>query len=226
MSWLDRIRNAFRPDAVSEDIEREMAFHVDSRAADLEKHGLTRTDAQREARRRFGRTDTHGESSRERDLIGWLESFVTDARYAMRGLRGAPGFAAVAILSLSLGIGANTAIFTMLNVAMFKTLPVPNPEELVELRPIGTVTMKGPSFSQRAFEVLRERQDVFSNVFAYGSTGSGDLSTGGEMRSIPVGLVTGGFFATLGVRPAVGRLLSDADDKPGCGGSVVLTHSF
>ena len=226
MSWLDRLRNAFRPDAVSEDIEREMAFHLESRAADLEKHGLTRTEAEREARRRFGRTDAHGESTRERDLIGWLESFITDARYALRGLRGAPGFAAVAILSLSLGIGANTAIFTMLNVAMFKTLPVPNPEELVELRPIGTVTMKGPSFSPRAWEVLRERQDVFSNVFAYGSTGSGDLSTGGEMRSIPVGLVTGGFFATLGVRPAVGRLLSDADDKPGCGGTVVLTHTF
>jgi putative ABC transport system permease protein len=226
MSWLDRLRNAFRPDAVSEDIEREMAFHLNARAADLERHGMTSDAARAEARRRFGRTEHHGEETRDRDLFGWLESLVTDARYAMRGLRGAPGFAAVAILSLSLGIGANTAIFTMLNVAMFKTLPVPNPEELVELRPIGTVTMKGPSFSPRAFEVLRERQDVFSNVFAYGSTGSGDLSTGGEMRSIPVGLVTGGFFATLGVRPAVGRLLSDADDKPGCGGSVVLTHSF
>jgi hypothetical protein len=180
VSWLDRIRNAFRPDAVSEDIEREMAFHLESRAADLEKHGLTRTEAEREARRRFGRTDAHGESTRERDLVGWLESLVADTRYAIRGLRGAPGFAAVAILSLSLGIGANTAIFTMLNVAMFKTLPVAYPEELVALAPTGVVnTMRGraESFSTAGWQVIRDRQDVFSGVFAYGSTGSGDLST-------------------------------------------------
>ena len=226
MSWLDRVRNAFRPDVVSEDIEREMAFHIAARAEDLQKHGLTPSEAAREARRMFGKTDTHGESTRERDLVGWLESIVTDARYAIRGLRGAPGFAAVAILSLSLGIGANTAIFTMLNVAMFKTLPYPSPDELVEVRLAGGDPTRLPSFHARAWEVLRDNQDVFSGVFAYGSTGSGDLSTGGEMRPVPVGLVTGEFFSTLGVHPAAGRLLTNADDTPGCAGGVVLTHSF
>jgi putative ABC transport system permease protein len=227
MSWLTRLRNVFRSDALSEDIDRELAFHLAQRTDDLVAHGMAPDVARREARRRFGNVGMQKEDVRGRDLLVWLETMIADARYAIRGLRAAPGFAGVAVLSLALGIGANTAIFTLVNVAMFKPLPVSHPEELVELTISGGEPSKGGnSFSRRMWEQLRDRQDVFAGAFAYGSTGSGDLSTGGEMRPIPVGLVTGGFFSTLGVQPAAGRLLVDADDRPGCSGVVVLTHAF
>jgi predicted permease len=164
-----------------------------------------------------------------KQTFAWIDTAAADARYAVRGLRAAPAFTAVVILSLALGIGANTAIFTLINVAMLKPLPVSHPEELVQLTTSGGEPSKGPSpfsFSQAMWERIRDEQDVFAGVIAYGSTGSGDLSTGGESRPIPVGLVSGGFFATLGVRPVVGRMLVDADDQPGCAGVAVLTHAF
>jgi putative ABC transport system permease protein len=227
MSWLTRLRNVFRPDQVSAELDREMTFHIAERAEALEAQGMDPDAARLEARRRFGNYGQQKESTRERDLLVWLDTLLADLRYAVRALIKAPGFAAVAIVSLALGIGANTAIFTLLNIAMFKPLPVSHPEELVELTISGGPASKGPArFSQRLWEELRDRQDIFAGVLAYGSTGSADLSTGGEARPIAVGLVTGGFFSTLGVRAVSGRTLVDADDRPGCGGVAVLTHGF
>ena len=227
MSLFTRIRDAFRPEALSEDVEREMAFHLQQRADELVARGMSPDLARAEARRLFGNATGHQENTRDRDVVGWLESLVADARYAMRGLRAAPGFAAITIASLALGIGANTAIFTLVNVAMFKALPVPQPEELVSLQIYdGADRAKPVSFNGAAWDVVRAQQDVFSSVFAFGSTGQGDLSVGGESRPTSVGLVSGAFFSTLGVRPAVGRLLVDADDVAGCSGTAVLTHRF
>ena len=226
-SWITRLRNVFRADAVGDEIDREMAFHLAERAAALERSGMDATAARQEARRRFGNPGLQRETIREQDLSTWFESVLFDLRHAARGFRATPAFTAVVVLSLALGIGANTAIFSFVDVAMFRTLPVRAPEELVEITASGTGDGKSSSsFSQQTWEALRDRQDVLSGVFAYGSTGSGDLSTGGESRPIAVGLVTGRFFSVLGVAPAAGRLLDENDDVPGCAGVVVLTHPF
>src|SRR5262245_52929204 len=127
-----------------------------------------------------------------------LADLWQDLRYGARVLVKNPGFTAIVVLTLALGIGANTAIFTLINVVMLKSLPVSRPDELVVLTPNGGEASKGRQFiGQALWEQIRDQQDVFSGVCAYGSTGGADFSAGGEVRQASVGLVTGDFFSTL-----------------------------
>ncbi len=148
------------------------------------------------------------------------DAILQDVRYALRALRSSPGFAAVAILSLALGIGANTAIFSLINSVILKTLPVAHPEQLIQ------VTMgKTPSFTNPIWEQVRDRQDVFSGVFAYGG-GRFNLAAGGEARYAQGSFASGQFFDTLGLHAQVGRTFTTADDKRGCPGTAVLSYGF
>src|SRR5262245_6541882 len=149
-----------------------------------------------------------------------------DLRFGARMLVKKAGFTLIVVITLALGIGANTAIFTLINVVMLKSLPVSHPEELVMLTRSGGDSKNPSSFSQALWEQIRDHQDVFSEVCAYGSTSGADLSAGGEARPVGVGLVSGGFFSTLGARPALGRTLTDADDQRGCSPVAVITHAF
>ena len=147
---------------------------------------------------------------------------MSDFRFALRGLIRTPGFTLVAVLSLALGIGANTAIFSLIDAVMLRALPVPEPDELA------LVTFGDQQPSQVTipiWEELRERQDVFSGTFAYAEE-TFDGAGGGESRPIAGNLVSGDFFSTLGLTPAAGRLLSMADDQPGCAATAVLGHGF
>jgi predicted permease len=220
MSWFDRLRNHSRDDELSRDIDREMAFHLAERADDLAASGMDPARARLEARRRFGNVGRQKEHARERDLFVWLDVTLADLRYAVRSLRSAPAFALIAILSLGLGIGANTAIFSILNAVMLKSLPVDHPEELVAVERDGS-----DEFTNPLWEAIRDRQDMFSGAFAFGDVAFG-LGNGGEARTVQAAWVTGDFFSTLGVRPAVGRLIVRADDVRGCPGVVVLGHGF
>jgi putative ABC transport system permease protein len=220
MSWLTRIRNVFRSNALSRDIDREMAFHIAERTDQLAASGMPPEDARREARRRFGNYGLLKEHTRERDLATWLDSLIADVRYALRGFRAARGFALVAILSLALGIGANTAIFSLINAVVLKSLPVSHPEELV------SVTRDSvPQFTNPLWEQIRDRQDMFAGVFAHGETDF-NLADGGEARRAAASWVSGDFFRTLGVRTTVGRPIVREDDHRGCAAVVVLSHAF
>ncbi len=150
----------------------------------------------------------------------WLEDSLQDIRYGVRQLRRSPGFTLVAVLSLALGIGANTAIFTLINVAMLKSLPVSHPEELVML-----TQNEGTSLTHAQWEQIRDRQDVFTGVFAYAS-GQIELSDGGESHPVPIAFVSGNFFPALDVRPAAGRTFKGADDHDGCPSIAVISHAF
>jgi putative ABC transport system permease protein len=147
---------------------------------------------------------------------------LQDVRYALRALRSSPGFAATAILSLALGIGANTAIFSLINAVILKTLPVSHPEQLVEL---GMKTEGGLSFTNPIWEQVRDRQDVFSGAFAYSPIRL-NLAVGGEVRNANTSWVSGDFFRTLGVNPLLGRTIAEADDKRGCPVIGVLSYDF
>ena len=149
-----------------------------------------------------------------------LDALRQDVRYTLRQLRRSKGFAAVAVLSLALGIGANTAIFSLIDAVMLKSVPVSHPEELLQ------VTMATPQFfSNPMWEAIRDRQDVLADVMAYGRWGM-DLSAGGEVRLANGAFVSGRYFDTLGVRAVVGRVLSASDDWRGCPGAAVLTYGF
>ena len=149
-----------------------------------------------------------------------LDALLQDLRYAFRALRSSPGFTAVAVLSLGLGIGANTAIFSLINVFLLKSLPVERPEELQKIL-IG----KNGSFTNPIWEELRNRQDIFSGVFASSSTRF-NLAPGGEARYAQGEWASGDYFATLGVRAVLGRTFTPADDRRGCAGGAVLGYDF
>jgi len=149
-----------------------------------------------------------------------LETLTHDLRYAIRALRSSPAFASVAILSLALGIGANTAIFSLINSVILKTLPVSHPEQLVRLN-----LSDSTNFTNPLWEQIRDRQDVFSGVFAVGS-GRFNLAAGGEARFADSNFVSGQFFDTLGLPPVVGRTFTAADDRRECPGTAVLGNGF
>ncbi|WP_321477283.1 ABC transporter permease [uncultured Paludibaculum sp.] len=149
-----------------------------------------------------------------------LDALRQVIRQALHSLRTAPGVTAAAVLSLALGIGANTAIFSLIDALMLKALPVSHPEQLLQ------VTMATPQFfSNPIWEEIRDRQDVFARVFAYGRWGF-NLSSGGEARTANGLFASGQYFDTLGIRPALGRTLVPADDHRGCPGAAVLSHGF
>ena len=221
MAWYRRLMNLVRAERTARDIEREMAFHMAERADQLIDAGMSEPEARREARRRFGPPTQLAERTRDADVLTWLESFVADLRYAARALRASPGFALVAILSLGLGIGANTAIYSLIDAVLLRSLPVHRPEELV----LVTMGERGDEMTNPLWEALRDRQDVFAGVAAY-SRQSFDLANGGEVRPVAGTFVSGDFFATLGVRPAEGRLLARPDDVRGCPALAVVSHGF
>jgi len=148
------------------------------------------------------------------------DAVLQDVRYAIRTLRSSPGFAAVAILSLGLGIGANTAIFSLIDAVILKTLPVSHPEQLLQ------VTMgKSSFFTNPIWEQLRDRQDVFSGMFAF-SGERFNLAAGGEARYAQGSFASGQFFDTLGLHAIIGRTFTTADDQRGCAGTAVLSYGF
>jgi putative ABC transport system permease protein len=164
----------------------------------------------------------------------WEDEVFQDLRFGVRMLLKHKGFTAVAVLSLALGIGANTAIFQLLNAVRLRMLPVNAPQELVEVRPdaLSTSNRRGnkstryPAITNPLWEQLRERQQSFSSLSAW-STGSFNLAQGGEVRNARALWVSGDFFPTLGVQASLGRVFTPADDQRGCGArQTVISHSF
>ena len=151
-----------------------------------------------------------------------VETLWQDLRQGLRLLRLNPGFTSVALLSLALGIGANTAIFQLLDAVMLRMLPVKDPQALVEVRIDAKNGRSGNFINNHAelttaqWEHLRDQQRVFSGIFAW-APDDFNLAPGGEVRNASGLWVSGDYFSVLGVRPALGHLLSSADDHRGCG---------
>ena len=161
-----------------------------------------------------------------------FESFWQDLRQGIRVLRLNPGFTLVALLSLALGIGANTAIFQLLDAVLLRTLPVKNPQELMEVRVDSKHGRSGSFINGHAqlttaqWEYLSAQQQVFSGIFAW-APDNFNLAPGGEVRNASGLWVSGDFFNVLGVRPFLGRLFSNADDQRGCGlQGAVISYPF
>jgi predicted permease len=169
----------------------------------------------------------------EKTKGNFIAGLWKDLRYGARLLRMNPAFSIIAILSLSLGIGANTAIFQLINAVRLRTLPVKNPEQLVELKIVktphgltGAFVGRHPRATYGIWEFVQHEQQSFSNVGAWGSDRL-NLNQGGEARYADAIYASGTFFETLGVSPALGRLISSVDDQPSCAaGGVVLSNSF
>ena len=189
MSWRSRLANVFRPNRLAIDLDDELAFHVAERIDELVAAGLSPEDARAEALRRFGNYPLQRDRTRDMDVIRWLESLLSDLRYGARQLRVNPGFATVAILSLALGIGANTAIFQLINALRLRSLPVERPWELATHRhragilfALAGTRARHTAFTYAQFKEFQRQQRAFSGLLAFG-TARFNLARSGEAQS-------------------------------------------
>ena len=227
------IRRFFRRRYWDDERTRELAAYLAQEVDDNLARGMTPDQARTAAHRKLGNATRIREEIYTMNSLGVIESFWQDLRYGARLLRRNPTFALVAILTLALGTGANTAIFQLVDALSLRALPVDRPEQLAEVRivkapngRIGSFMGRWPMLSNPLWERIRREQQVFSGMAAWGST-SFDLAQGGEERPAEGLWVSGDFFSTLGVRPAAGRLLAPADDRRGCAApGVVLGDAF
>ena len=231
MSWLSRLANAFRPSSVDRALDEEATFHLECRINELIAAGVSAKEAEAQARRAFGNRLRLREESRDVKLLPWLVDCVQDARVAGRVLRAAPIVTGVAILSLALGIGANTAIFSLVNSLLLRTLPVAEPERLVSLSTSAASTSGStPAWSYTLWEETRRHAArMFDGAVAWADERLNLSTAGGEVQAVDGLYVSGDFFTTLGVPALLGRTFTARDDVRGGGpdGPVaVISHGM
>jgi predicted permease len=210
-------RNRARREA---ELDEEIQTHLRMAEQDRLDRGETAVEAHAHTQREFGNVLLTKEVARAQWGWVWLEQFVMDIRYVLRTMRRSPGFTTVAVLSLALGIGANTALFSLLDALMLRALPVARPDELVEV-----VAGQNVDFTNAIWEQLRDRQGVFEGALAWSST-KFDLATGGEKQPVDGLYVSGDYFRTLGVQALRGRVLMPDDDRRGGPSVAVISHAL
>jgi predicted permease len=226
MSWLSRVANVFRSSGVDRALDEEITFHIECRIADLVAGGMSRDAAEAMARRQFGNRLRLREESRDVKVMAWLEDLVRDARYGLRALRRTPVFAAVAILTLALGIGANTAIFSIVNGVLLRPLAYPRPAQLMYLD-TQFPALGFPRFWASVAEYLEFQHfnRSFSDVGAF-RTGEANLTAGDRALRVRSAVVDAHLLKTLGVQPTQGRLFTSDEtglvSGPSLPGGVVL----
>jgi macrolide transport system ATP-binding/permease protein len=234
----------------SEVLREEMELHLDEKAAELQADGMTAELARAEARRRFGNVGLKHEESREIWMTRFWWELAQDVRYGFRTMAGNKAFSALAVLSLALGIGANTAIFSLMESILMRSLPVAAPESLVVLNwhsqppqnaskqwehvihgvqgvlwPGNKGSLVSGMFPYGAFETLRENNPAFSTLFGYFNGRNRTVAIRGQAMSVNAEYVTGGYFRGLDVSPAAGHLIESDDDRPGAPPVAVISFA-
>jgi predicted permease len=231
------------------DLDGEIRDHIEREMQDNIERGMSAEDARHAALKKFGNVTLVKEDTRAVWTFAWLEELLQDLRYGLRTLRNSPGFTLVAVLTLAFGIGANTAIFSLIDAVMLRSLPVANPSQLVLLKwsartppsfhgymsagdcPValsmspGVGNPAGCSLSEPMFrEIAKSGQ--FSGVAAFANSGPVSLTGNGPATMISGQLVSGDFFQTLGLKPALGRLFVPSDDSPSAARVAVLNYGY
>jgi len=234
----------------SEALREEMELHLAEKAAELQVDGMAPERARAEARRRFGNVGLKHEESREIWMTRFWSELGQDIRYGFRTMIANKAFSALAVLSLALGIGANTAIYSLMESILLRSLPVADPESLVVLNwhsrppydgskqwahvihglqgilwPGDKGAMVSGMFPYRAFETIREENPVFSTLFGYFDGQHSNLAVRGQATSAGVEYVTGEYFRGLAVSPAAGRLIDSEDDRLGAAPVTVISFA-
>jgi predicted permease len=219
MTWLTELLRRFsylkRRSHFEQELDAEVQFHIETRADELELSGMARRDSLAQARREFGSSARLREDSRSAWQIHWLEDLVADLRYAVRALRHSPGFAAAAIFSLALGIGANTTIFSFTMEFLFSTPSAHKPESLVR------VQIGGNSHAPMATYRFVRDAHIFEGLAGLREEGEANFSNGDQTFKLWTAPVTTNFFEIVGVPVARGRAM-----RAGDGDVVVLSHSM
>jgi predicted permease len=225
-SALARIAGAFRSHEHDDDLAEELQSHIEMATAEYVRRGMPEPAARRRARIEAGGVTSAAEAVRDQRGLPWLESVASDVKYATRALRHSPAFTIVVIVTLALGIGANTAIFSVVRGVLLKPLPHREGDRLVYLRQ----SMDGPGGDNIAFSVpevidFRQGAKSFAGIAEY-SPWTVTFRNGDEARRIDVGLVTGNYFDVMGLSPVLGRITQPADDGGSAAPVMVLSHEF
>jgi putative ABC transport system permease protein len=215
-----------RRDRMLEDLDREIRDHIERETQDNVERGMNPEGARRAALCKFGNVTLVKEDAREVWRFSWLEQLWQDVRFGLRMLRKSPGFTAIAVGTLALAIGANTAIFSVVYAVLLRPLPYPNPGQLVTLFEDKLQEgVNGTGCSYPDFEQWRAQNQVFSGVA--GATGHSLTLTGrGEPDDVTTEVVTSDFFSLLGVKPLLGRTFEPEDGKRGAAPVVILSENF
>ena len=220
MSWLRRLFTRKR-------LEKDLLFHFDSRVVDLMHSGIAENEARRLARLEFGGIEQIKEACRERRGTLWLESTVQDVRYGLRQLRNAPGFTFAAVLTLALGVGANTAVFSVVNSVLLRPLPYKEPGRLVwPTLQFPKREMHSSFVPHPTYFAWRDQNHVFSGIAAAQAAGSFTLTGGGIPERIRGNRVSASFFSVLDTEPALGRSFTAEEDRPGGPRAAILSNGL
>jgi putative ABC transport system permease protein len=226
MSLLSRIRGLLRIEKLERELDEELRSHIEMRAQDHVRAGMSPEDAGYEARKQFGNMALMKEDAREMDIVKWVETVRQNLRYAVRMLRRNPGFTAVAVLTLALGIGANVATFTVVRAVLLNPLPYPHPEQLVRVYD----DLRGSNSRDVGMSVpelwdLRDGPGVFEEISAAWPVDAN--LTGGEHPDRVEFLGTStNYFTLLGVRAQLGRVYTPADSQPGFTEGITISDGF
>jgi predicted permease len=232
MALLRKILSLGRRTQVDQEIDAELREHMAMRVDDNIARGMSRECAEQEARRCFGNPTVMRERTTAEDAALGLENLWHDLRNAFRMFARNPGFAFVVVATLALGIGANTAIFEIIDQVLLQSLPVRNPQELAQVRIVNMDKARGsfysayPAMTNLIWERLRADHQGFSGIAAWRDVRF-SRDSGGDARFVNGLYVSGEFFSVLGVVPAAGRVFSAEDDRPGCGlPGAIISYGF
>jgi predicted permease len=233
-----RLRSLFRWAQADQELDDELRDHLERATEEYVAHGMTQEEAHRHARLDLGGIEQTKEKCRDARHVNWIQDVVQDLRYGSRMLRKSPGFTAVAVLTLALGIGANTAIFSFVDAVLLRALPVPEPQQLVVFHWTAHAKPKFTGHSEYAdcamecslsgpfYETVRAEAKSFSGVAAFAGPLEMDLSGDGPASIARGEYVSGDFFSTLGVKMALGRPLEREDDSRSAPSAIVLSYGY
>ena len=224
MAWYRRLRNVFRSDHIQEDIDRELSFHIAERADALQASGMSEEEAVRTARRQLGNFTVQVERTRDMDVAGWLEAILRDLRYSARTLAKTPVFTATVVLTLALGIGANSAVFSAIHAVLLRPLPFPEGDQLMELRQ-SSPTNQIPLVASVRLEEWNRMNSTFQAITGYFTQNNSELS--GELpEKLKQALVAPRFLQVWGISPAMGRDFSPDEERFGGPTAVLISDRF
>src|SRR5487761_124625 len=226
MRWYRRL---FRRARTERQLDAELRFHLEQQIADYVAAGMTPEEARRRARLEFGGIDQVKEECRDVGAVRFVETLIQDLRYGLRQLRRNPGFTAVAVITLALGIGANTAIFSVVNAVVLQPLPYRHPSRLVMVYHVPPAKsfpgMTKFAVSPANYLDWRRQNHAFDPIAIYGGRGM-NLTGRVQPEAVTAAKVSAGFFATLGVPPRIGRAFTPDEERPGHANEVILGNAF
>jgi len=229
MSFYSRLIALFRPQRLDAELDDEIEFHLNSRIEQFLADGMPAAEARRRALVAFHGPERVKEECRDADRVRWIEIGWRDFRYAVRNLRSSPLFTAAAILSLALGIGANTAVFSLLYASLWKPLPVRDPAQIYHLMRGNPANPEDePSYSYPLYHLIADAAQPYAEVLAKTSCRRVEFGLGPTPTEHVVGeAVSGNYFSALRVDPALGRVIAPADDSALGGNRIaILSYTF